>query len=76
MAEPTVTIKTVPGLCTVLVPEPRHKTFVRRAREIGGRYSPAGRLWAFDPAEEPRVRQICTAIWGAAALSGGGSSSG
>lgn len=46
----------------VHVEAPYHPEFPSRARQIGGKWN--GKLWAFDPRDESRVRDLCVAIYG------------
>lgn len=43
---------------------PYHPDYVSRAKELGGRWDPATRVWAFHPRAERHVRELLTEVYG------------
>lgn len=48
----------------VLVDSPYDRGFISRAKEMGGKWDPDGKVWAFDERDEERVRDLCMEIYG------------
>lgn len=48
----------------VTIDAPYHPEFPRKAKAIGGKWSPAQRVWAFDARDEGAVRNLATEIYG------------
>jgi hypothetical protein len=58
----------------IFVSSPYHEGFVRKARQVGGRWDRAGKAWVFEARDEERVRDLLAEAFGARGdedLSGG-----
>lgn len=49
---------------TVQLHSPYDATLIRRAKELGGRWSAAARAWSFDSRDENRVRDLARSVFG------------
>ena len=49
---------------TISVASPFHPAFVRRAKELGGKWDAAAKVWTFDARDEDDVRALCRQVYG------------
>ncbi len=49
---------------SISVASPFHPAFVRRAKELGGKWDAAAKVWAFDARDEDDVRALCREVYG------------
>ena len=48
----------------ISVASPFHPAFVRRAKELGGKWDAAAKVWTFDARDEDDVRALCCEVYG------------
>ena len=48
----------------ISVASPFHPAFVSRAKELGGKWDAAAKVWTFDSRDEGDVRALCRAVYG------------
>lgn len=48
----------------ISVASPFHPAFVHRAKELGGKWDAAAKVWAFDARDEDDVRALCREVYG------------